>query len=358
MLMEQKKVHRSKFDDVIYLLTSLAIVAGIVLTIISALGLCTEECAEGHNYRIFGMKFEVVGLLFFGFLATVHILSRWYSRLIFIETLLFAGGLGAEVMFILFQKYWIGSWCPVCLGIASSVALGAGALFISYAKQLKNSITSSNKEEVMRSLTRGSIAGVVMFIGFFSSFMGITKLDAMAEAGATLEKSLEFGNKTSNIEVYLFTDWACPACQKLEGQLEPMANAIMKEATFIFVDHAIHPETLNFIPYHLSFIINDKPQYFKLRNMLTEISKKTGSPTEEEITEAAKKLGVTYKELNYADVALGIKYFKQLGKKFKIVGTPTLVILNKDTKKGKKLTGNDEITMNNTLKAIETLKSL
>ena len=47
-----------------------------------------------------------------------------------------------------------------------------------------------------------------------------------------------------------------------------------------------------------------------------------------------------------------------VGEKFKIKGTPTMVIINREAKKGKKLTGNKEITKDNALKAIETLKSL
>lgn len=348
----------SSFYDWIYLISGLSIIAGLALTLISFFELCSEVCAEGHKYRIFGIHFEVFGLIFFVMLGVIHLLARWFEILTFTEGLLFASALGAETMFIIVQNYYIGAWCPVCLGIATCVGIGSGALGISYTKQLRTLIISGQKGETMKSLRRGLTSSMAVVIGFLVVFFGITKHDAMEAAQNSIKDTLAFGEKNSKIEVYLFTDWACPACRRLEPSLESMAKTIMNEAKFIFVDHAVHPETLNFVPYHLSFMLKNKPQYFTLRRMLTEISKETGSPSEEEIATAAARMGVTYSELNYSDIALGIKYFKTLGEKFKIKGTPTMVIINSEAKKGKKLTGNAEITEANALKAIETLKNL
>lgn len=208
----------------------------------------------------------------------------------------------------------------------------------------------------MKPFINSLFSSTALVVGLLAAFLGTSKYDAMEAAENTIKENIVFGPKDSNVEVFLFTDWACPACRKLEPGLEKMSNGITKDARLYFIDHAIHPETLNFIPYHLSFMLNNKPQYFKLRDMLTSISEKTGTPTEEQVAAAASKLGVKYNELNYADVAMGIKYFKALGEKFKIEGTPTMVIVNTETKKGKKLTGNNEITAENIQQAISTLK--
>ena len=42
-----------------------------------------------------------------------------------------------------------------------------------------------------------------------------------------------------------------------------MYPRIMKKAGLMFVDRAIHPETMNYIPYNLSFMINEKKSIFK-----------------------------------------------------------------------------------------------
>jgi hypothetical protein len=339
-----------------YALSGLAIVVAIILTTISVLRLCSEECAEGHNYRLFGMPFEVSGAIFFASLAIIHVLQRWYDILKVIEPLLFASALGAELMFIIIQRYYIGTWCPVCLGIATCIAVGVGSFAASFVRNYKTLKHIENKGEGMNSFRIGISNIVAVFMGFFIAFMGISKQDAMQAAQDTIRDNVAFGNKNSQIEVYLFTDWACPACRKLEPQLEDMTKAITNDNKFIFVDHVVHPETLNFIPYHLSFILNNKEEYFKLRGILTEISEKTGEPSEKEIAAAAAKVGVKYNEINYSDIALAIKYYKKLGEKFNIKGTPTMVIINTETKKGKKLAGNGEITKANVVNAIKTLK--
>lgn len=332
-------------NDRYWLISGLAIIAAFILTVISMLGLCTEECAEGHKWRLFGFPFEVFGLIFLVVIGIIHWFARKNESLTFIVQLLAASAIGAELYFIYVQKVHIGTWCPVCLGIAASFLV----LFITLQSK-------TIQDGAMKPFINSLFSSTALVVGLLAAFLGTSKYDAMEAAENTIKENIVFGPKDSNVEVFLFTDWACPACRKLEPGLEKMSNGITKDARLYFIDHAIHPETLNFIPYHLSFMLNNKPQYFKLRDMLTSISEKTGTPTEEQVAAAASKLGVKYNELNYADVAMGIKYFKALGEKFKIEGTPTMVIVNTETKKGKKLTGNNEITAENIQQAISTLK--
>lgn len=351
-----KRFIPENFNDKMYILSGLAIIVALILTAVSILRLCSEQCSEGHNYLLFGMHFEIFGLIFLITVGCIHLMQRKYTNLLHVESLLFASAFGAELMFIIIQKYYIGKWCPVCLGIAACITVGMASFASIYVKNTKTLINNGKKGEMMNSLWRGSTNTFAVLVGFFIAFMGVTKHDAMQAAQDTVRDSLAFGHKSSNIEVYLFSDWACPACRKLEPSVEEISDAIIRDAKLIFVDHVVHPETLNYIPYHLSFMLKNKGHYFELREMLTKMSEKTGSPTEEEISAASAKLGVDYSKLNYSDIALAIKYYKKLGEKFKIQGTPTMVIINSETKKGKKLTGNGEITKNNALKAIKSLQ--
>src|ERR1700733_2163367 len=340
-----------------YLILSGIIAAGLILTLISFLRLCSEECSAGHNYRLFGVTFEAVGFVFFGMLAVTHSFAKKYSFLGFIQLLLFAGAIGAEGMFIVVQKYEIGTWCPVCLTIASIVLIGAIVQGYAYTKQNQYMTRSDNQRKNMQTIWNRVAPFAAIGVGFVVTFFGVTKHDALQAAQEAIKDKIAFGNIKSDIEIYLFTDWACPACRKLEPTVEKLVPEIMQNNQFFFVDHVIHPETLNFIPYNLSFMLNNKSEYFRLRHMLGEISKETSTPTEDQITKGAAKLGVTFRELNYSDVAAGTKYFKSLGEKFKIRGTPTTVLINKDTKKGRKLTGNNEIKKKNIIKSINALKA-
>lgn len=337
--------------DFYYWIGAIAIAAGFVLSIVSILKLCSQECAEGHNYRLLGVPLDPVGILFFGGLGVVHYLLPKYPQLKSWAGIAISGGLGMEIVFIYLQKAVIGHWCPVCLSIAAALTV----LAITYALPSVLQIYQ-NRSQKMDLLKYAFSYSTVAVIGFVVAFTGMTKIDPLEAAETSIKDSIVFGDPKNEIEVYVFTDWQCPACRKVEPALEKMTSSVSKKAKLIFVDFTVHAESLNFTPYNLSFMVNNKDQYWELRHALTDLSQKTKTPTDEQVEKIASKVGVSYKQLNYADTALGLKYFKQLGKQFKIQGTPTVVIVNREDKKGKKLAGTAEITEANVLEAIDKLK--
>lgn len=342
--------------DWIFIFSSLAILSGLTLSVISWLKLCTEQCAATHHYRIFGIQFETIGLLFFPVLTVFHFFSRKYDACRLIAGILLATALGAELMFIDVQKREIGHWCPVCLGIAGCVTAAAIGYGLNYLMNLKTTIKEGQKGEIMQRVLKGFGSLMFVFFGLFFAYFGVGKADQLKAQEDTIKERIVFGNLNSPVDVYIFTDWQCPACRGIEPTLVKIAPAIEKKARVTFVDFIIHPETLNFIPYNLSFMIHNKDKYLELRDALTKISTKTGDPTEQDVEKAIAHSGIKYDQLSYSDVAVGIKYFKHLGKEFKITSTPTVVIVNKSTKKGKKLHGGSEITESNILKAIDSLQ--
>lgn len=209
----------------------------------------------------------------------------------------------------------------------------------------------------MSKLQQGLSTATAICAGFIVAYFGVAEHDELLAQENDLRAELAFGDKDSPIEMYLFSDWACPACRKLESKLDTLAPVLMAQGRVYFVDHAIHPETLNFTPYHLSFMLKNKDHYLELREALTEISDETKAPTEDQVEEAVSHAGAKYYELDYSEVATAIRYFKKLGKKYNIKGTPTLVIINKETKKGKKLKGTNAITEKNVLEAINKISA-
>lgn len=337
------------------IVVGLAILSGFLLTGFSYADLCSSHCQGGKGYTLYGQPFEASGFLFFSGLGVSHLLSRTKPLFSTFTGLLIASALGAEILFILLQKYVIGTYCPICLAIAATIAIAAAAFSLRYCRGLAKQIQQNHTGEVMRTIYRGFGYLSVVFAGFLMAFVGLGKTDPLDAAEDQIKQELYFGNENSPIEVFVFTDWNCPACRELEPYLARMSPALMKDAKVIFVDHALHPESLNYTPYNLSFQIHDKKEYFKLRGMLTKLSEKTMHPTEHQVEEDASKLGVTYQPLDYSDVALSIRYFKELSKQFNITSTPTMVIVNTETRKGKKLKGTEEITRRNALTAIKEL---
>lgn len=337
-------------------ITPIALFIGFLLTVVSWLELCSKECAANHEWLIFGFPFEAFGFIYFGALGISYLFSKTRRIFSFITLLLLAAGIGAEAWFIIIQKYQIGHWCPVCLSIASILLIAAFGMVLEFINETQNFIKEHKREEVMKNIWKGISSISMMCIGFMTAFVGVTKYDQLAAAESSVKSSLAFGNKSSPIEIYVFTDWACPACRALEPQIEALAPKLMAEGQVVFVDFAVHPETLNFTPYNLAFMIKNKPAYLQLRNMLSQISETNQTPTEEQIAAAAQKIGEKYDELHYADVALATKYFNELAQQFQVNGTPTVVVINTDTKKGRKLVGANEITESNLLRAISSLK--
>lgn len=340
----------------LYYLTLLALVAGFVLTIVSFIRLCSSQCVGTHDYRIWGFHFETVGMIFFPLLIISHLLA--YRRELFglLTAAALVAALGSELIFIGVQKFMIGSWCPICLSIAATV--GVASIYYLYNLFQNNNfaLNISHKEVSVNSSTKNMLLAGVFFMGLTVSLFGITKVDPLDVAQTSVKESITFGKLDSPIEIYIFTDWQCPACRKLERKLDKVAPPLIEKYKLVYVDFPIHPETMNYTPYNLSFMINDKKQYLHLRDALTELSEKTGTPTEAQVEESAKQYDVTYKQLNFADVAIGMSYFKHLADEFKIDSTPTMVIVNRDNKKGKKLYGTDEINLDNIEKAIEQIK--
>lgn len=335
------------------LITS-GIVVGLILSFFSIMGFCTTACAEGHSYRLFQMKFEYIGILFFILALFIHFLSVKSFLFSLINSALFAGAAGAEIYFIYLQKYVIKSWCPVCLGIATTVIL----ILIAYTIFNFMRFNTYKDGRVMKNLLAYKFSLLAIgIIGFLMAFAGTTKINAEEEVLGSIKKSIAFGNTDSPIEVFIFTDWFCPACLRIEPIIQKTVPQLEKEAQIYFIDAFIHYESLNFLPYNLSFMINNKNNYFELRKALSKISSKTDSPTDSQINGEIKPLNVTYKELSYKDIAIATKLFRSFKKQFAITKTPMIVIINTKTKKGKKLKGTAEITESKILQSVQELKS-
>lgn len=313
------------------ILVWLATLAGWVLSIVSLLKICSA-CSEAAQYRIFGLDFGWFGIAFFTvalgalFLRHRHILLNW-----FVILLLF-GAAGAEAHFIWLQKYEIGQWCPVCLGLAASVFLASAA--ISW-ETIRNSTAQgvAMKSKVVFCI----IATLCFSLGLGGAILGVKK-----EADAA-ELDLFLGKKSSPTTVYFVSDWFCPACKKAEPAIEKMVPELARSVKVSFVDMPIHRETLNFTPYNLQFLSFEKEKYLSLRKALAKLALKTKNPTEAEVQAAVNSLGVKLRQMNYADILYGMQSNLTVYRGFNVTATPTAVVTNSKTRKSKLLIGDRDI---------------
>ena len=325
--------------------------AAWILSAMSLFGICSDGCEETHLYRFFGFPLSPLGLGYFT-LCGLALLTRNRFRLSdFLIPVLLSGALGAEFVFVWIQKYVIGRWCLLCVGIALSVATACVLIAFERLPGVAIRIRGSERNPVMRRLAGKTVLILFAFLaGMGVTAMGLKKPDAIAAALPVT--SFAFGDTGSDSEVYIVTDWFCPACRAAEPEILKAARIAMRKSKVVFVDYPVHPETYNFIPYNISFIIREKAKYFEIREAVATLARKTKEPTPEDVQAAVSPLGVKYVPLNYVDVIAGMQYFSTLVKKFKVPGTPSVVVLDSRTGKTKTLYGMLEITSDNILKAV------
>jgi len=336
------KVQGKKLQIITFILT----IAGLVLAVLSWTDLCSfNGCSEAHEYRLFGFSLPLVGTLYFCVLLFNMLLSIRFRILAPLMRLTLAGGAGAELMMIHLQKNVIQAWCPLCLGIAATVFL---LCFISIFEAFCESreIKPMNKRTLF---SRSLLLFVAAVAGFTISFVGIKKPEA-AGVNATL------GKPNSKVEVYIFSDWLCPICVKIEPDLEKTLPQLEKRAKIFFIDKPVHPESMNFVPYHLSFLVNEKAKYIQLRKALFELAKGNKNPSLQDVQGAIAPLGVTYKQLSFMDVSQAMAKSQALAAEYKVTGTPTIVVVNSSSKKSKTLVGGREITAEALLHAVKSLE--
>ena len=307
----------------------LAVVAGVVLSVISVLKICSS-CSETAAFVIFGMNFGWFGVAFFVVLALFAALRRrfvWAERMVII--LLFAAA-GAESRFIWLQKYDIGQWCPICLGIAAAV--GFGCCVKLYELMGTKGVDMKFRAKLLL------IVCLIAAVGLAGAFFGVKKESEAAELDPFL------GRTKSSTVVYFVSDWFCPGCRKVEPVIEKMYPDIARLAKVGFVDFPIHKETLNFTPFNLQFLYFEKDKYIPLRKALGELALKTKNPTPEEVQAVVTPLGVKLRQVNYADILYGMQANLTVYRGFNLNSTPSVVVTSSKTKKTKVLVGDRQIT--------------
>jgi protein-disulfide isomerase len=325
----------------------LLLAAGLALSILSGTSLCNfSGCSENHQYRLHGLPFPAVGIGYFGAAGILALLGSPFPAALLAFDLLLAGAAGAEINMILHQKNVVHAWCPFCLGIAATTYLLAagqlGRYFISFKEGFQMNLKSIGKPLMVVS---------ALLLGFALTMTGIAK-----PAAADSKLNLYMGKQESRIEVYFFSDWFCPFCAKVDEAIEAVYPALSQKAKILFVDKIIHQESMNFVPYHLSFAVHEKGKYMQLRKALFAVAKKTKNPSYDDIKAAIDPLKVTYNQLSFLEVTQQMTAFQKLADQYKVVSTPTMIIRNTKTNKIKTLTGNAEIKPDLIMKAVKELE--
>jgi len=342
----------------------------LILALVSATDLCSGGCSSLSDYRLFGTDFVVGGAAYALLLLLALFVSDRARKHEWIVDLLVAAGLGAEIYFIAIQKLVVKQWCPICLSIAAVLVVFAC---------LRGAMAHARRQpELYASMTHGKwfiiqagktfIVLTAILAGFMVSIISVGKkqvalsdqakeLEAVAREMNQLENPLAtqdiwFGDKSKPFEVYFISDWYCGFCRMIEPAVEKVLPELGKHARYTWLEMTIHRESLNISPLALNVLLNDKPNYLKARKALFALTA-SGQPVSEQ--QARKALATAkIKALDPNKGKLSILYmdgmsFVQLNK---VNQTPSVVIV--DTRNGNRkiLSGGNEITAANLLKAV------
>ncbi|MEC7839041.1 MAG: thioredoxin domain-containing protein [Chlamydiota bacterium] len=318
------------------------LLVGLSLTVLSYFQVCSSACTAVHDYRLFSFPFEVAGGVFFVTSFLLLIASfRWCSmRVVLIMLAAYASG--AEIFLILFQKYVIKSWCPVCLSIAVVVFL------------ILVQLVYSARIWIMPYRLSVVVCVPMLLLGFLVSSSAIAKKNS--DYRELFNEEVILGNSSSEVEVYFFSDWMCPSCQRVESEVEGEFEELFPLARVCFVDLAINSESMYYLPYNLSFMINSKDHYIELRKALRKFADNKEIPTQKKIQKVVETLEVKYDNpLGYREINEGRKHFKALAKKFKVSQTPTVIIRNSARDEEVRLVGYEEISQQKITYLVSTL---
>lgn len=324
--------------SVIFLLGA---VAGLVLSVMSALNICTSACSEAALFTIFGLSFGWFGVLFFSVLICTLFLRKRFAWMDTIVILLLCAAAGAELQFIWVQKFVIGKWCPLCLTIAAVIYLMTITVVLREWRKLLS--RRKNMKDHIRLIATVLLA---LILGLSGAILGVKK-----EAEAA-ELNMFLGKTDSSTIIYFVSDWFCPACRRAEPAIAEIFPKIASIAKIGFVDIPVHPETTNFTPYNLDFLVYQKSKYIQLRKALYDLAKETETPSPEEVQKAVAPYGVKLHQMNYADIASGMNWNENISRTFKIEATPTVVVTNTKTGKHVNLVGREDISYQAIHKAI------
>ena len=158
-----------------------------------------------------------------------------------------------------------------------------------------------------------------------------------------------FGNEKSRTEIIIYSDYLCPACRKVDSQLNDTLRKLKNQVKIRFIDVPLHPGSLEYAKLFLYAWFesgNNLESALRVRDIL--FREASTSMPQHEVIRLLSSQGITYKKDEDAAKMIFRQIYNPLIQMDKIHATPTMIIV-KD-KNRKSYTGGAEI-----IKAIEAV---
>jgi thiol-disulfide isomerase/thioredoxin len=287
--------------------------------------LCRESCVFLHG-DILGLDLETFGVFFYSALLLAVILFRSFSfgeggmKLI---AAIVSIGVGAEIILLKFQIQ-NKTYCPKCL-ISGFFLIG---MFFVISRHIKAWI-------------------VILLIVFGAIFTSLTFSGSVIPSYAEEIRYPIFGSEKSQTEIIIYSDYLCPACRKVDSQLNDSLRKLNNHVKIRFIDVPLHPGSLEYAKLFLYAWFesgNNLERALKVRDILFHEAQM--HIPQHEVLRSLSMQGIPYKKDEDTAKMIFGQVYNPLMQTDKIHATPTLVIV-KD-KQRKAYIGGSEI-----IKAIE-----
>ncbi len=298
-----------------------------ILTIVIG-QLCAAKCAFIQG-DILGIDLNIFGILFYSLLlVSLLVYRKFYSeeRLMKAIAAVASTGVGAELVLIKFQVE-NSVYCPKCL-ISGFFFL---VMFFLVARHLK-------KWVIILLVTAGLL------------FTSLTFNGAVIPLFAD-EPYPQFGSDKAQVEIIVYSDYFCPHCRKIDGQVNTILGKLKDRARIRFVDVPLHPGSLEYdeVFLHSWFVSgnNLKTAVIVRELLFDEAAKKTDQAG---VISLLKSKGISVKSDKEKARSVFRGFYNESMKTDKVNATPAVVIVKGGERK--KYVGGKEI-----LKALKELGS-
>ncbi len=275
-----------------------------ILTIIIG-QLCAAKCAFIQG-DILGIDLDIFGILFYSLLLVSLLAYRnfypedWLMRAI---AAVVAVGVGAELILIKFQVE-NSVYCPKCL-ISGFFFL---VLFFLVARHLKKWV-------------------IILLIVAGLLFTSFTFNGSVIPSYAN-ESNPQFGADKAQVEIIVYSDYFCPHCRKIDGQVNTILGKLKDSARIRFVDVPLHPRSLEYDEVFLySWFVsgNDLKTAVLVRELLfDEAVKKTEQAV---VISLLKSKGISVKSDKEKARSVFRGFYNESIKTDKVSATPAVVIV-------------------------------
>jgi hypothetical protein len=186
--------------------------------------MCNTSCVFIQG-DIIGLDLDIFGIVFYSLLLLSFIFYKkicprdWVIKTI---TAVVAVGVGAEIVLIKFQVQ-NNTYCPKCL-ISGFFFL---TMFFVMARRIKTWV-------------------IVLLILFGAVFTSLTFSGSVIPSYAKEIQYPSFGNNKAKVEIIVYSDYHCPFCRKVDGQINSKLLKLKNKVKIRFVDVPVHAHSLEY----------------------------------------------------------------------------------------------------------------